>query len=139
MKRMIVGTGLIGLVLLMGTAGCTSKKATMRSGTGGSSAAAASKAATSQVSSDSLEACLARISTGSSKGTRVVAEQSCRENEALRQGVVGTAMEKSGGRASSGTQGDSLDACLARIPSGATKGQRLLAEDTCRRDQSMHR
>ncbi len=28
----------------------------------------------------------------------------------------------------------SLDACMARIPSDATPGQRMIAEETCRRD-----
>jgi len=37
-------------------------------------------------------------------------------------------------RVSQGTQGDSLDACLSRIPSDATAGQRLIAERTCQRD-----
>ena len=37
-------------------------------------------------------------------------------------------------RVSQGTQGDSLSACLARIPSDATAGQRMLAERTCQRD-----
>ena len=35
----------------------------------------------------------------------------------------------------SGTQGDSLEACLARIPSNATAGQRQLAELSCHRDE----
>jgi hypothetical protein len=88
---------------------------------------------------DSLKACLAGIPSDSSDGAKMVAEQSCHENEQLRQGVVGTAIAKSGGRASAGTQGDSLEACLARIPTDATVGQRMLAEETCQRDQLMHR
>ena len=35
----------------------------------------------------------------------------------------------------SGTQGDSLAACLGRIPSNATAGQRQLAELSCQRDE----
>ena len=31
---------------------------------------------------------------------------------------------------------DSQQACLARIPKDATSGQRMLAEDSCKRDQS---
>jgi hypothetical protein len=34
-----------------------------------------------------------------------------------------------------GTQGDSLAACLGRIPSNATAGQRQLAEMSCQRDE----
>jgi len=37
-------------------------------------------------------------------------------------------------RVSQGTQGDSLDACLSRIPSDASAGQRMVAELTCKRD-----
>ena len=37
-------------------------------------------------------------------------------------------------RISQGTQGDSLEACLARIPSDASAGQRMVAEGTCQRD-----
>jgi len=35
----------------------------------------------------------------------------------------------------SGTQGDSLAACLGRIPDNATAGQRQLAEMSCQRDE----
>ena len=38
------------------------------------------------------------------------------------------------GRVSQGTQGDTLEACLARIPSDASAGQRMIAEQTCQRD-----
>jgi hypothetical protein len=37
-------------------------------------------------------------------------------------------------RVSQGTQGDSLEACLARIPGDASAGQRMVAERTCQRD-----
>ena len=37
-------------------------------------------------------------------------------------------------RVSQGTQGDSLSACLSRIPSDASAGQRMFAEGTCQRD-----
>ena len=37
-------------------------------------------------------------------------------------------------RVSQGTQGDSLSACLSRIPSDASAGQRMVAEGTCQRD-----
>lgn len=37
-------------------------------------------------------------------------------------------------RVSQGTQGDSLKACLSRIPSDASAGQRMVAEGTCHRD-----
>ena len=37
-------------------------------------------------------------------------------------------------RVSQGTQGDSLKACLSRIPSDASAGQRMIATGTCERD-----
>lgn len=43
-----------------------------------------------------------------------------------------TAME----RPATGTAGDSLQACLGRIPSEASAGQRMLAEESCRRDEA---
>lgn len=44
---------------------------------------------------------------------------------------------QSEGRSSvaSGTVEDSQQACLARIPKGATAGQRMIAEGSCKRDQ----
>ena len=138
MNRMLVGTGLIGLACLLGTAGCATEEAGMQS-TSGSSSMSAAKGTASDALSDSLKACLARIPSDSSPGARMVAEQSCRDNDALREGVVGTATSKSGDRASAGTQGDSLEACMSRIPKDASQGQRMLAEESCKRDQLTHR
>lgn len=36
----------------------------------------------------------------------------------------------------SGSTEDSQQACLARIPKVATAGQRMIAEDSCKRDQA---
>lgn len=38
-------------------------------------------------------------------------------------------------RVSTGTQGDTLEACLARIPSDSSEGQRMLATLSCERDE----
>ncbi len=40
------------------------------------------------------------------------------------------------GRIAAGAVEDSLKACMARIPSNATAGQRMLAERSCERDQA---
>jgi len=40
------------------------------------------------------------------------------------------------GRIAAGAVEDSLKACMARIPSDATSGQRMLAEESCKRDQA---
>ena len=141
MNRMLVGTGLIGLACLLGTVGCASQEAAMRPLTGDSSVSSTAEAAfetSSKVFSDSLEDCLVRIQGSASDGAKWVAEQSCHDNEGLRQNVAGAAIRKSGDRASAGTQGDSMEICLARIPKDATEGQRMLAEESCRRDQSTH-
>jgi hypothetical protein len=39
-------------------------------------------------------------------------------------------------RPASGTADDTLQACLARIPSGASAGQRMIAEESCKRDDA---
>ncbi len=140
MNRMPLGIVRIGFACLLAAAGCASEQASMQQPT--SVSPSVSPATTEPVSvgpSDSLKACLAKISSDSSDGARMVAEQSCQDNEKLHQDVVGTAIAKSGNRASAGTQGDSHDVCLARIPTDATSGQRMLAEETCARDQLTHR
>lgn len=149
MNSMPLRIAFIGFTCMLGATGCASKQAATRSASPDAAVSSAtiaepavpsaSPAAVSLGPADSLNACLAGISSGSSDGARMIAEQSCRDNEELHQNVVGTAIAKSGNRASAGTQDDSLDACMARIPKDATAGQRMLAEETCARDQSTHR
>lgn len=138
MNRMRVGTALIGLAWLLVTAGCASKEAAMQPTSAGPSVSPATTEAVPEGPSDFLNACLAKISNDSSDGARMVAEQSCQDNDKLHQDLVGTAVAKSGNRASAGTQGDSHEACITRIPTDATAGQRMLAEESCKRDQLMH-
>lgn len=139
MKRMPLGIVSIAFACLLGTAGCASDQAARQPTSTDSSVSSVTTESASVGPSDSLRACLAKISGDSSKGMRMIAEQSCQDNEKLHQGVVGTAIAKSGNRASAGTQGDSLEACMARIPLDATVGQRMLAEESCKHDQLMHR
>ena len=40
------------------------------------------------------------------------------------------------GEAASGAVEDTLKACLARIPKDATDGQRMIAQDSCKRDEA---
>jgi hypothetical protein len=138
MNRMPLGIVLLGFSCLLGAAGCASEQAMRQSIPAGASVSPSTTEAASVGPSDSLKACLEKISSDSGDGARMVAEQSCQDNEKLHQGVVGTAIAKSGNRASAGTQGDSLKACLARIPSDATTGQQMLAEESCKRDQLTH-
>lgn len=42
-------------------------------------------------------------------------------------------------RIAAGVEEETLDTCLARIPKDATAGQRMLAEQTCRRDFASRR
>jgi len=38
--------------------------------------------------------------------------------------------------AASGTEGDTLQACMARIPQDASSGLRMIAEQSCERDEA---
>ncbi|TKB70597.1 MAG: hypothetical protein E8D52_00420 [Nitrospira sp.] len=138
MKRMPVGALLSGLVSLLVMAGCASEQAFVEPTSASPFVSSAPSEPAPIGPSDFLTACLANISNESSEGARMVAEQSCQDSERLHQGIVGTALAKSANRVSAGTQGDSLDACMARIPTEATAGQRLLAEESCKRDQFIH-
>ena len=42
-------------------------------------------------------------------------------------------------RIAAGVEEETLDTCIGRIPQNATEGQRLLAEQTCRRDFAVRR
>lgn len=42
-------------------------------------------------------------------------------------------------RIATGSVEDNLNACMARIPKDASVGQRMLAEESCRRDQALRR
>lgn len=128
-NRSVYAFGVIALLGVLAS-GCASD---------GTTASSTAGTGTTTAQNDSLQACLAKLSSTASPGAKQVAEESCRQNEALRTGLVGTATAKSGGRAASGTQGDTLDACMARIPKDATAGQRMLAEESCNRDQALRR
>lgn len=138
MNRMPLGTACIALVCLLGPAGCASKDAAMQPPSEAPSVRSAIPEAVPVGPSEFLKTCLTKITSESSEGAKMVAEQSCRDNEALHQGVAGMAIAKSSNRASAGTQGDSLEACSARIPADATVGQRMLADESCKRDQLLH-
>lgn len=82
---------------------------------------------------DSLEACLANIPGNASAGQRAMAEQTCRRNADARAAVVSPGTAAATSRGAAGHAGDTLEACLARIPSDASAGQRMIAEDGCRK------
>jgi hypothetical protein len=130
--------GLLSAILIGGLSACATEDAGMKP----SNAAPASRAASGVTTessvpksldtiSDSLNTCLARIPKDSSAGARMIAENSCRRDEAIRTGTA-----RSGDRASAGAQDDTLQACMSRIPKEATTGQRMLAEESCKRDEA---
>lgn len=82
---------------------------------------------------DSLEACLAKIPSNASAGQRAMAEQTCQRNAAARAAVVNPETAAATSRTAAGQAGDTLEACLARIPKDASAGQRMIAEDSCRK------
>ena len=54
-------------------------------------------------------------------------------------GSASTSSKKGIDRIASGAVEDSLAACMGRIPSDASAGQKMLAEESCRRDQAARR
>ncbi|MBP6261619.1 MAG: hypothetical protein KA426_00100 [Nitrospira sp.] len=128
---------ILSLSLLFLSACATEETMTSGGSTQTASSSAAMKA--SSQAYDSLQSCLARIQSGGTAGTRLLAEESCQRDEALRQSIAGNATAKSGNRVAAGTAGDSLEACMARIPKDGSVGQRMLAEESCKRDQANQR
>lgn len=66
---------------------------------------------------------------------------SCAEMQHMEDGSgsgysSGSSASVSSADVASGHAGDSLDACLSRIPGNSTDGQRLLATTTCNRDEA---
>lgn len=122
------------------TPGAAPSSAAPASGASGTAAAApkfaTAEAAAKSVQTDTLRNCLAMIPSNASPGAKQVAEESCKKDEQARASIVGNAATKSNDRVASGTQGDTLDACMARIPKDASAGQRMLAEQSCQRDQA---
>jgi hypothetical protein len=140
MNRISIRSTVLSAVFILGLAACATEQSSMTGGSAATSSTASGAAGRGAAdAAGELSACLARIPKDSTAGTRMVAEESCRRDEAARQGIVGTATTKSGDRVSSGTQGDSLEACMARIPKDASAGQRMLAEASCERDQTTRR
>ena len=130
--------GLFSAILIGGLSACATEDAGMKSsGAAPSSRVSAGSTTESSVPksldtiSDSLNSCLSRIPKDSSAGARMIAENSCRRDEAIRTGTA-----RSGDRSSAGAQDDTLKACMGRIPKEATAGQRMLAEESCKRDEA---
>jgi hypothetical protein len=149
MNAWSVSMGLPYAILIGALASCATEDAGMKSSGAGTATSAPARATSGSAPSgstavpkslnalsDTLSACLARIPKDSPSGARMLAEDSCKRDEAVRQGIVGTASTKSGDRVSAGAEGDTMQACMARIPKDATAGQRMLAEESCKRDEA---
>jgi hypothetical protein len=132
-------SGLFCVILSGGLAACATEEAAKKSSDVSPPARTSGTAATGTTSvpkaldtvGDSLNACLSRIPKDSSSGARMLAESSCRRDEAIRTGTA-----RSSDRASAGAQDDTLQACMDRIPKDASAGQRMLAEESCKRDEA---
>lgn len=55
----------------------------------------------------------------------------------VSSGSPGPAVVTASAAVAAGSPEDSLQACLARIPKDATVGQRMIAEQSCRRDEGI--
>lgn len=137
MYSRVHGAVVLSLSLLLLSACATEETMTSSGSTHAAPVTGTMKAAAQAY--DSLQSCLDRIPSGGTAGTRMIAEESCRRDESLRQSIAGNATTKSGNRAAAGAAGDSLEACMARIPKDGSVGQRMLAEESCKRDQANQR
>lgn len=65
----------------------------------------------------------------------------CASEETMGSSGTGSASATTKGldRVASGSVEDTSNACLARIPNDASAGQKMLAEESCRRDQAARR
>ncbi len=126
----------LSLSLLLLSACATEEAITSSGSTQASPTAVSGKAAAPAY--DSVQACLARIPADSTAGTRMLAEGSCRREGPISSSLL-TADTKNRNRVASGSVEDSLDACMARIPQDASAGQKMLAAESCKRDQANQR
>ncbi|MCW5800684.1 MAG: conserved exported protein of unknown function [Nitrospira sp.] len=133
------GAVVLSLSLLVLSACATEETMTSSGSTQAASASGSMKTTAQAQAYDSLQSCLNRIPSSGTAGNRMIAEESCRRDETLRQSIAGNATTKSGNRAAAGAAGDSLEACMARIPKDGSVGQRMLAEESCKRDQANQR
>lgn len=88
---------------------------------------------------NTVEACLARIPADSTPGTRMLAEGTCKREGPISSSLLAAPESKSRNRVASGSVEDNLDACMARIPQDGSVGQRMLAVESCKRDQTNQR
>ena len=121
MHRNAIWIIFFGLIL----GGCASdrKIETMESSGGNTS--------TPAVSSPTMSAPAATESTSTSPK---MSDAAATESSAMNQ-----SKSTSQTRIAAGVEEETLDSCLARIPKDATAGQKMMAENTCRRDFSVRR
>lgn len=101
-------------------AGCaTDRKTETMESSGGTSSTADSSATAGRSSTASSEAAMS--------SQTMVPTTPADSNATIRSG-------SSKNRIAAGVEEETLDSCLQRIPRDATVGQKMLAEQTCRRD-----
>jgi hypothetical protein len=128
----------LSLSLLLLSACATEEKITSSGSTQIQSTPQAIPAKAAAPAYDPVQACLARIPADSTPGTRLLAEGSCRREGAIPSSLL-TGDTTNRNRVAVGSVEDSLDACMARIPQDASAGQRMLAAESCKRDQRNQR
>ncbi len=116
---------------------CATDEARVTSGSTQASPSAAPAKAVAPAQNP-VQACLARIPAGGTPGTRMLAEDSCRREGAISSSLLSTD-SKTRNRVAAGSVEDSLEACMARIPKDGSAGQRMLATETCERDNPRKR
>ncbi|MGQ0811322.1 MAG: hypothetical protein ACT4OO_08880 [Nitrospiraceae bacterium] len=78
-----------------------------------------------------LSACATEEGTKVGSGTSGAAPTAAKVPSTLN------APAKATSKVASGTEDDTLQACIGRIPKDATVGQRMIAEQTCKRDEAV--
>ena len=106
--------------------GCASDGGKMESSSGSSSTADGGTA----VSSPGMSSMAATESTSTSPA---MSSTAATESSSMNQ------PNSTRNRIAAGVQEETLDTCLAHIPQDATAGQKMMAEQTCRRDYPSRR
>jgi len=94
---------------------------------GGSSSTADGGAAVSSPAMSSMAATESTSTSPTMSGTAAAESSSMNQPNSSRN------------RIAAGVEEETLDTCVAHIPQDATAGQKMLAEQTCRRDYSSRR
>jgi len=112
--------------LMVGGCASDSKVETMES-SGGTSSTAGGGAAVSSPAMSGMAATESNPTSPTMSGAAATESSSMNQPNSSRN------------RIAAGVEEETLDTCLAHIPQDATAGQKMMAEQTCRRDYSSRR